>query len=60
MERKGDMFKKGNENEEIIVTDNENPRSQYNPGDSVNKFSDLKNANHYLAGKEISQQNENN
>lgn len=60
MDRKQDAFKKGTDNEDIVVTNNENPRSQYTPGDSVNKFSDLNNANHYLAEKEIGQQNENN
>ena len=60
MKGKHDSFKKRTENEELTVTDNENPTSQYTPGDSVDKFLDIKSANHYLAEKEIGQQNENN
>ncbi|MFJ7746144.1 hypothetical protein [Peribacillus sp. NPDC097295] len=60
MKEEHDSFKKKTENEEMTVTDNENPSSQRIPGDSVDKYSALRSANLELAEKEIGQQIENN
>ncbi|WP_110927459.1 hypothetical protein [Bacillus massiliglaciei] len=42
-----------------IQTDNQYPNKKFIPGDSIDEYTDLKDANQYIAEKEIGQQMEN-